>query len=215
MKLCLWALAAQVAGASIQCYMKGCYTPFHASCARYNGNYMAERVEWDTSHPEAPVKEFGNCVCYCARHTKMRRRDLMRQISHWAEPELLERAALPVANAMHMLSFLSRQQARAAYDYWNAKRAKLNCFLVRRLQASIEEAMNVEYCPYIPYLLSNGEVSISHTQSAKRDKHRRRNAELEEEETKREAAAGRAHHTELKMRIPVQKEMPGASRHLR
>jgi len=48
----------QVSGACIQCYMKGCYTPFHASCSRYKGNYMAERVTWDHSHPEAPVPSF-------------------------------------------------------------------------------------------------------------------------------------------------------------
>merc|ERR1711871_1603146 len=139
----------------------------------------------------------------------MRKRDLMRQIAHWSDSDLFEQTGLPVAHAMHMLSFLNRAQARAAYDYWNTKRSKLKCFLVRRLQASIEEAMNVEYYPYIPYLMSNGQVSISHTQNAKRTAQHRRNAKLEEEETKREeeeTKRGASQHKHLKMRIPVQKE---------
>ena len=37
------------------------------------------------------------------------RKDLMRQVSHWTADELIEQSRLPVATAMHSLSFLNRQ----------------------------------------------------------------------------------------------------------
>ena len=37
------------------------------------------------------------------------RKDLMRQVSHWTADGLIEQSRLPVATAMHSLSFLNRQ----------------------------------------------------------------------------------------------------------
>lgn len=170
----------QVAGACIQCYHRGCYTAFHVSCARYRRCYMSERVEWDRTHPDAPVAAFGPSVCYCVRHTRTRRLDLMRRISAWTLEEFIERTNLSLTVGLKLLSFLSRSQAKAVYEYWVEKRARHQCYFVRRLQASVEEAVNVEYSPFIPYAL-DGKKSITHTRfSAQAQKRKRRQQLLEE-----------------------------------